>query len=62
MKIGEELKELRKKAKLTLKDVHEKTGYAKSSIMSIEKGNDPHLSTVHKLAKTYGKKLIMTFE
>ena len=60
--IGEKLKELRKQAKLTLKDVHEKTGYAKSSIMSIESGNDPHLSTVCKLAKTYGKEVKITFK
>ena len=62
MEVSEELRALRKKAKLTLKDVHKKTGYAISSIMSIEKGNDPHLSTVRTLAKTYGKKLIITFE
>lgn len=60
--VGEKLKELRKQAKLTLKDVHEKTGYAKSSITSVENGNDPHLSTVYRLAKTYGKATRITFE
>lgn len=62
MIVGKQLKELRNKAKLTLGDVHEKTGYAKSSIMSVEKDNDPHLSTVCKLAETYGKKVKITFE
>ena len=60
--VGNQLKDLRLKKGLSLAAVYKKTGYAKSSIMEVEKGNDPHLSTIVKLAKTYGREIIITFK
>lgn len=55
MKISENIKRLRKQNKLTLRDLAKKSGLTFGAIGNLERGliEDPHISTVIKLAKAF---------
>jgi len=53
--IGTRLRELRKRADLSLDDVAHAAGMSKSGVWEVEAGrNDPRLSTIRKLARALG--------
>jgi transcriptional regulator with XRE-family HTH domain len=53
--IGEKLKALRKRDKLTLKDIAKYTGLSTAFLSDIERGRtDPSLKTLVKLANAHG--------
>jgi transcriptional regulator with XRE-family HTH domain len=54
--VGDRLKQARRRAMLTQEELAEKSGVAVTTINRIEKGRveDPHFSTLRKLARALG--------
>ena len=63
MSIAENIKRLRKEAKLTQKQLAEKTGIAVITIQNYEAGKyEPKIDALHKIAKALGKSIILLVE
>lgn len=63
-KIGQHLRKIRQKSKISLKDVYKKTGITDSILSRIEKGNtvEPAPSILRKLAVFYNIDLISLYK